>query len=196
MINVHEIIIVEGKYDKNKLKQFITGTIIETGGFRIFNDKAKQSMIRKLGQKNGVIVLTDSDSAGFVIRNFLKSILPSEKIKHAYIPEILGKEKRKEKASKEGLLGVEGVEVEIIKKALDMLITENKSSCNSLKVTKSVFFADGFTGRENSSIKRNALIEKLKLPKYITTNALLEYINIVLDFETYKLYLDEINSKL
>ncbi|MFI3226407.1 MAG: DUF4093 domain-containing protein [Clostridia bacterium] len=195
MLKIKEIIIVEGKYDKNKLKQFIDGVIIETNGFRIFKDKAKQKMIRDLGQKNGVIVLTDSDSAGFVIRNFLKSILPQDKIKNVYIPEILGKEKRKESASKEGLLGVEGMEVEILKKALNQMVYSENTSLNSKKITKADLFVDGLSG-DGSSIKRGNLIEKLGLPKYITPKALLEYLNLTMDFNSYKVLISQINSEL
>lgn len=194
MININEIIIVEGKYDKIKLKQFINATIIETNGFRIFNDKNKQNMIRKMGIKNGVIVLTDSDSAGFVIRNFLKSILPSDKIKHAYIPEILGKEKRKETTSKEGLLGVEGIEDKIIKNALEKLQLTEQTVNNGSKITKADFFVDGFSGGENSSKKREILLKKLNLPKYITSNALIEYINTVFDICEYKKMVLEVNE--
>lgn len=195
MLKVKEIIIVEGKYDKNKLKQFIDGVIIETNGFRIFQDKAKQKMIRDLGQKNGVIVLTDSDSAGFMIRNFLKSILPKDKIKNAYIPEILGKEKRKKNASKEGLLGVEGMEVEILEKALNKLVSCEELDLNVKKVTKADLFVDGLSG-DGSSIKRAKLIEILGLPKYITPKALLEYINLTVDFDGYRALLERINRQL
>lgn len=191
MLKISEIIIVEGKYDKNKLKQFIDGVIIETNGFRIFNDKPKQKMIRELGTKNSVIVLTDSDSAGFVIRNFLKSILPVEKIKNAYIPEILGKEKRKDNASKEGLLGVEGMEEEVIKTALKYLISYENMGLNEKKITKTDFFIDGLSGSGSTEI-RLKLIQKLGLPKYITSKALLEFLNSTMDFATYKSLVNEI----
>ena len=118
MIKVKEAIIVEGKYDKIKLSSIIDGLIITTNGFGIFNDKERQYLIRELAKKRGIIVLTDSDSAGFVIRNFLKGSVPKEQIKHAYIPDIFGKEKRKDKRSKEGKLGVEGVSKELILEAL------------------------------------------------------------------------------
>lgn len=185
MIKINEIIIVEGKYDKIKLSRFIKGIIIETNGFRIFNDKNKQQMIRNLAKKRGIIVLTDSDSGGFVIRNFLKSILPNCEIKQAYIPEILGKEKRKESVSKQGLLGVEGIEDEIIKKALSKHTTEVHDK-NEKVVTKVDFFVDGLSGGENSQKRRDFLINYLKLPKYITTNALLDYVNVVMSFDEYK----------
>lgn len=195
MLKIEEIIIVEGKYDRNKLKQFVDATIFETNGFRIFKDKKKQEMIRNLGRKNGVIILTDSDSAGFVIRNFLKSILPADKIKNAYIPEILGKEKRKDEYSKEGLLGVEGVEVEIIKNALNKLDLVENTDNNAKKITKTDFFIDGISG-EGSSVLRLKLIEKLGIPKYITPKALLEYLNASVGFEGYKQLLQELKNDL
>ncbi|MFI3114995.1 MAG: DUF4093 domain-containing protein [Clostridia bacterium] len=194
MLKINEIIIVEGKYDKNKLKQFIDGVIIETNGFRIFRDKQKQKMIRDLGMKNGVIILTDSDSAGFVIRNFLQSILPKEKIKNVYIPEILGKEKRKNLPSKENLLGVEGMEVKILENILNSLNNTDKMQENIRKVLKSDFFQDGLTG-DGSSKKREKLIAKLGVPKHITVKALLEYINATMNYDEYKTIICEITEK-
>lgn len=194
MLKINEIIIVEGKYDKNKLKQFIDGVIIETNGFRIFRDKQKQKMIRDLGMKNGVIILTDSDSAGFVIRNFLQSILPKEKIKNVYIPEILGKEKRKNLPSKENLLGVEGMEVKILENVLNSLNNTDKTQENIRKVLKSDFFQDGLTG-DGSSKKREKLIAKLGVPKHITVKALLEYINATMNYDEYKTIICEITEK-
>lgn len=193
MINISEIIIVEGKHDKVKLANFIDGTIIETGGFRIFKDKQKQKMIRDLGNKNGVIILTDSDSAGFVIRNFLKGIMPENKIKNAYIPEVLGKEKRKDTMSKEGLIGVEGMSEKIILDALAENISEKKRE-NFL--TKLDFFEDGLSGGKDSEALRTCLLERLNLPKYLSANALLEYINCSLDYETYKSHVFEIKKAL
>lgn len=191
MIKVKEILIVEGKHDRVKLASFTEATIIETNGFRIFNDKNKQKMIIKLASKVGVIIITDSDSAGFVIRSFLKSILPKDVIiKNAYIPQIKGKEKRKDSVSKEGLLGVEGLSEEVIKKALADLITVDNQS--GTKITKVDFFRDGLTGGENSAQKRGQLIDKLKLPSYITTNALLEYINIAVGQEKYQELINEL----
>lgn len=193
MINISEIIIVEGKHDKVKLSNFIDGTIIETGGFRIFKDKPKQKMIRDLGNKNGVIILTDSDSAGFVIRNFLKTILPENKIKNAYIPEVFGKEKRKDTVSKEGLVGVEGMTKQIILDALSSDISNEKRE-NFL--TKLDFYEDGLSGGHDSEALRQQLLTKLGLPKFLSANALLEYINCSLDFETYKSYIFDIKKGL
>lgn len=193
MIKISQIIIVEGKHDKVKLSNFIDGTIIETAGFRIFKDKPKQKMIRDLGNKNGVIILTDSDSAGFVIRNFLKTILPENKIKNAYIPEILGKEKRKETTSKEGLLGVEGMSEQVI---LDALALELSAQKRENFLTKLDFFEDGLSGGTNSEALRQRLLARLGLPKYLSSNALLEYINCSLDLETYKSHIFEIKKSL
>ena len=118
MLTVKEAIIVEGRYDKIKLSGIVNAPIIETGGFRVFSDKEKQSLIRQIAAKRGILVLTDSDGAGFVIRNFLRGVVPAEQIKHCYIPQIDGKEKRKPHRSKEGLLGVEGVTDEVIIRAI------------------------------------------------------------------------------
>lgn len=191
MIKVDEIIIVEGKHDKIKLSSFINGTIIETNGFRIFSDKKKQGMIRKLATTRGIIILTDSDSAGFVIRSFLKSILPQNTvIKNAYIPQILGKEKRKDTHSKEGFLGVEGIDIQSLKEILQSSVT---NICSDLQqITKTDFFIDGLTGAENSALRRQKIIKKLDLPSYITTNALLEYINIAVGKEKYNQIINEI----
>lgn len=192
MIKIKEIIIVEGKHDKIKLKQFLDANIIETNGFRIFSDKNKQKMIVNLAKKQGIIILTDSDSAGFVIRSFLKSILPKDVvIKNAYIPQILGKEKRKSQASKEGFLGVEGLVEDEIKKALENVMTLSDKKVEI--ITKSDFFIAGLTGNENSSQKREKLLKKLDLPLCMSTNALLEYVNIALSIEEFANLLQEID---
>ncbi len=185
MIKIKEIIIVEGKYDKQKLKKIVDGTIIETNGFRIFSDKQKQKLIINLAKKQGILILTDSDSAGFVIRSFLKSILPNNVIiKNVYAPQILGKEKRKNTASKEGFLGIEGIDEEILRKSLSNFI--NYDEKEGKKVTKTDFFIDGLTGRENSSELRLKMIKKFGLPEYMTTNALLEYVNVAMKYDEYK----------
>lgn len=190
MITIKEAIIVEGKYDKMRLKSVVNATIIETNGFRIFKDKEKVSLIKQLAQRNGIIVLTDSDSAGFVIRNHLKNIVPKEQIKHAYIPQIKGKEKRKATPSKEGTLGVEGIdEQELLKVLKNAGVTyqsqeqqaQEYSLQEKIKITKVDLFKLGLTGRENSHILRCSLLKKLNLPQYITTNALLDVLNSLMD---------------
>lgn len=178
MISIKEAIIVEGKYDKMRLKSAVDATIIETNGFRIFKDKEKVNLIKQLAQKQGIIILTDSDSAGFLIRNHLRGIVPQEQIKNAYIPQIKGKEKRKDHPSKEGTLGVEGVDEDIILKAL-----QNAGAvCNKEKqelITKTDLFNLGLTGGEKSSILRTALLKELKLPRYMSVKAMLEVLNTV-----------------
>lgn len=178
MISIKEAIIVEGKYDKMRLKSTVDATIIETNGFRIFKDKEKVNLIKQLAQKQGIIILTDSDSAGFLIRNHLRGIVPQEQIKNAYIPQIKGKEKRKDHPSKEGTLGVEGVDEDIILKAL-----QNAGAvCNKEKqelITKTDLFNLGLTGGEKSSILRTALLKELKLPRYMSVKAMLEVLNTV-----------------
>ena len=153
MIAVKEVIIVEGRYDKNTLSQIVDATIIETDGFRIFKDKDKQEMLRSLARRRGIIIFTDSDGAGFVIRNFLKGIVEPGYIKNAYIPDIEGKEKRKRAPSKEGKLGVEGMKTEIIMSALQksgVFCSENEKQ-EGREITRTDFFEDGISGRENSS---------------------------------------------
>ena len=164
MISIKEAIIVEGKYDKMRLKSAVDATIIETNGFRIFKDKEKVNLIKQLAQKQGIIILTDSDSAGFLIRNHLRGIVPQEQIKNAYIPQIKGKEKRKDHPSKEGTLGVEGVDEDIILKAL-----QNAGAVcgkeNQELITKTDLYNLGLTGGEKSKILRTALLKQLKLPQ-------------------------------
>lgn len=190
MITIKEAIIVEGKYDKMRLRSVVNATIIETNGFRIFKDKEKVNLIKQLAEKNGVIVLTDSDGAGFVIRNHLKNIVPKQQIKHAYIPQIKGKEKRKAAPSKEGTLGVEGIDEQELLKALknagvtyqseEEQLQEYKVK-DKIKITKVDLFKLGLTGRENSHVLRCELLKRLNLPQYITTNALLDVLNSLMD---------------
>lgn len=187
MIKLNQAIIVEGKYDKIKLSSFIDALIIETGGFRIFKDKEKRALLNILAEKQGLIIMTDSDSAGFLIRNHIKNIVKSKNIINVYVPEILGKEKRKKSFSKEGLLGVEGMEEDIILKALEKYnVSGEKTSSKKDIVTKADLFSDGLCGNENSSIKRNLLYEKLSIPKYISTNSFLDIINSTMTKNEYK----------
>lgn len=192
MITIKEAIIVEGKYDKMRLKSVVNATIIETNGFRIFKDKEKVNLIKRLAEKQGIIVLTDSDGAGFVIRNHLKNIVPKEQIKHAYIPQIKGKEKRKAQPSKEGTLGVEGIdEQQLIISLKNAGVTYN-SSVKKNSITKTELFKLGLTGRENSQKLRCALLKKLNLPQYITTNALLDVLNSLMDLNQLSKIINEI----
>ena len=180
MLKIKEAIIVEGKYDKQRLSEFIDAPIITTSGFRVFKDKEKQSLIRKLAEERGLLILTDSDGAGLVIRNFLKGIVPADKIKNCYIPQIEGKEKRKTAPSKEGFLGVEGLSADIIKTALlssGVDVGEERAECKSYGITKSDLYEMGLSGRENSAVLRKKLMEELGLPTYLSANAFLEVIN-------------------
>ena len=188
MISVKEAIIVEGRYDKIKLSGIVDAPIIETNGFRVFSDKEKQALIRDIAAKRGILVLTDSDGAGFVIRNFLRGAVPKEQIKHCYIPQIEGKERRKPQKSKEGLLGVEGVTDEIIidairKSGATILGEEQKQR---QEITKADLFELGLTGGENSAQKRQALLKKLNMPTYLSTNALLTALNCLYSLEEIK----------
>ncbi|MCD8355820.1 MAG: DUF4093 domain-containing protein [Clostridia bacterium] len=174
MIHIKEAIIVEGRYDVNKIKQLVDTVVIETGGFAIFNNKEKLALIRRIASERGILVLTDSDGAGFVIRNYLRGAIPKEQIRHAYIPQIAGKEKRKAKGSKEGTLGVEGVPNDVILDALQNAGIECLPEDHSRpKITKADFFAWGLTGVPGSNEKRKRLLKVLDLPSHMTANALL-----------------------
>jgi len=186
MIKVNEVIVVEGKYDKNTLSQIIEGTIIETEGFGIFSDKEKLNLLRRLAEKRGLVVFTDSDGAGFVIRNYLKGSIDSKLIKHAYIPDVEGKEKRKSSPSKEGKLGVEGMSKEVIISALikaGVNIENTEDSKMSEPITKTDLYELGLSGGKGSAEKRKLLVKKLELPEKISPNALLDVLNVILTRE-------------
>lgn len=186
MRKIKEVIVVEGRYDKNTLSQIVDATVITLGGFSVFNDKEKLAFLRKLAEKQGLIVLTDSDGAGFVIRNYLKGALPKDLVKQAYIPDIHGKERRKRKAGKEGKLGVEGMPPEVLLAALERAgatfedgAGENPAAKDP--ITKADLFALGLTGGEGSAQKRQALLKKLDLPEHLNANAMLEALNLLYD---------------
>lgn len=195
MLSLKEAIIVEGRYDKIKLKSIVDTPVIETGGFRVFKDKEKQSLIRKIAEKRGILVLTDSDSGGFVIRNFLRGTVPENKIKHAYIPQLEGKEKRKAESSKEGFLGVEGVTDELIINAIrksGATVLGETTDLKSGEITKTDLYTLGLTGRENSAKLRTTLLKELNLPTYLTTNAMLSAINCLYSLKELKSFIDKI----
>ncbi len=200
MIKINQAVIVEGKYDKIKLSSILDAVIIETDGFGIFKDKEKQKFIRMIARKKGIIVLTDSDSGGFVIRSFLSGIVDSDKITHVYIPDIFGKEKRKAAPSKEGKLGVEGIDKEIILEAFRKagITSENVTAESNGKpeVTKTDLFEDGICGKENSSEKRKQLLKKLALPERMSANAMLKVINSYLTYDDYKNAIKEIEKQI
>ena len=181
---VREVIIVEGRYDKNAVLQAVDATVFETSGFGIFKDRDKLRLFSALAAKRGLIVLTDSDSAGFLIRNRIKGLSPSENIKHAYIPDIPGKERRKRVQSKEGKLGVEGMSPEIIldalKRAGATFENSDAEKNHGEKVTKTDFYNLGLTGTPDSSKNRSIVISHLGLPALITTNGLIDAVNVLL----------------
>ena len=182
MIRIDKTIIVEGAYDKIKLSGVVDAHIIATGGFRIFKDKEMKDLICRLAKETGIIILTDSDRAGFVIRNHIKSFCKEGEILNVYIPDIKGKEKRKATPSKEGLLGVEGIDLSL----LESLLAEADGSKEKEEVSYSEFYNDGFCGGANSREKRNILCEKLGLPKRLSAKELLKVINRLYTKEQYE----------
>ena len=182
MHKISEVIVVEGRYDKNTLSQIVDAVIIETSGFGVFNNKEKQQLLRTLAEKRGMIVLTDSDGAGFVIRNFIKGCVDPKYLKHAYIPDIYGKERRKAKASKDGKLGVEGMRPEVL---LDALIAasatvDGVAEDRKATITTADMYATGYTGKPDSAKKRAELLKILGLPGKLTGNALLDVLNVLM----------------
>lgn len=177
MIRVKETIIVEGEHDKKKLLSFLDADVIVTGGFQIFKDKEMKELIKNIAQKKGAIILTDSDRAGFIIRNHIKNIAPN--VIHAYIPEIKGKERRKKEPGKEGLLGVEGIEKEIIVNSLikSGATIEGEKKEVKRKYTKLDLYNLGLVGKEDSRIKRREFLLKNNLPQKLSANMMLEVIN-------------------
>ncbi len=175
MIRIKEAIVVEGKYDKIKLSQIVDTVIIAVNGFNIFKDSGKQKLIRKLAESRGIIILADSDRAGFLIRNFICGITDNKNIKHAYIPQIEGVEKRKETASKDGFLGVEGIDDDIIEQAIKKAATELKEK--NIHITKADFVHLGLAGRPDSKTKREKILDILGLPTGISANSLIDILN-------------------
>lgn len=200
MIKIKEAVIVEGKYDKIKLSSLIDGLIIETGGFRIFSDKEKMALLRKLADTRGLLILTDSDSAGFLIRNHIQGCIPKDKIKHAYIPDLFGKEKRKVHPSKEGKLGVEGIDPQILLNAIRRAgaTAEEKGDMpiNRREITKLDLYEDGFSGKPESGRKRQMLLQELGLPARLTAKALAPVLNSIMEFDEYQKIVEKINGNL
>ena len=181
MLRCKQAIVVEGRYDKNTLRQLVDAPVFETAGFGIFQDAERLALLRTAARTRGLIVLTDSDGAGFVIRNYLKSALSGENLLHAYIPELPGKEKRKTAPGRDGLLGVEGMTPEVILAALRRAGAEldgEAQTPNAEPITKIDLYALGFSGRSNSAERRAALLQELNLPHYLSANALLETLNL------------------
>ncbi len=197
MIKIKEAVIVEGKYDKIKLSSVIDGLIIETNGFQIFSDKKQMELIRRLADSRGLLILTDSDGAGFMIRNYLAGSIPPEKIRHAYIPDILGKERRKDRPSKEGKLGVEGVPVKIILDALKRagVVCGSDGSPAGRKITKTDLYLAGLSGGDNSAQKRQVLLRELSLPEHLPVNSLVGVLNSIMSYDEFQKLLDKIFEK-
>ena len=182
MIKIKQAIVVEGRYDKNTLSQIVDAPIIETNGFGIMKDKANLAFLRRVAEKRGLIVFTDSDGAGFVIRNFLKSAIDPAYLLHAYIPDIYGKEKRKSAPGKEGKLGVEGMTRQIILDALRRCgasFEDEAASAFSGSITKQDLMELGLSGGKDSSLLRIKLLKKLDLPEHMSANALLQALNLL-----------------
>ena len=196
MRKIKEVIVVEGRYDKNTLAQVVDATVVTLGGFAVFNDKEKVAFLRRLAAERGLIVLTDSDGAGFVIRNYLKGALPKEQVKQAYIPDIHGKEKRKRAPGKEGKLGVEGMRPEVLERSLRAagatILGETASEESARHITKQDLYADGFSGRPDSGMRRAALLKRLELPEHLTAKALPQVLDSLLTYEEYRTIVDEL----
>ncbi len=187
MIKIREAIVVEGRYDKNTLSQIVDAPILETFGFGIMKDKLRLDLLRKVAAARGLIIFTDSDGAGFVIRNYLKSTIPPERLKQAYIPDIYGKERRKTAPGKEGKLGVEGMSPEIILQALrnaGATIEGETAIRTTGNITKQDMMELGLSGCADSAAKRAALQKKLNLPFHMSSNALLQAMNLLIDLDT------------
>ena len=184
MRKIREVIVVEGRYDKNALAQVVDATVITLGGFAVFNDQEKLAFLRRLAAERGLIILTDSDGAGFVIRNYLKGALPKDQVKQAYIPDVRGKERRKRHAGKEGKLGVEGMRPEVLLEALrragaTFLDEAEEPAPAKEPFTKADLFVWGLTGGADSAARRQALLKRLDLPEHLTANGLLEALNLL-----------------
>ena len=188
MVKIREAIVVEGRYDKNTLSQIVDAPILETAGFGIFKDKKQMALLRQVAEKRGLIVFTDSDGAGFVIRNHIKSAIPGKYLKHAYTPDILGKERRKAAPGKEGKLGVEGMTREVILEALRKAgaTIEGEDAAPANQITKQDLMELGLSGGADASARRLALLKKLNLPEHMSANAMLQALNLLYSLEELK----------
>ena len=185
---VRQVIVVEGRYDKDTLLQVVDAAVITTGGFSVFNDREKLAFLRRLAEQRGLILLTDSDGAGFVIRNYLKGSLPKDRIKQAYIPDIAGKERRKKTPGKEGKLGVEGMRPDMLLETLRRAGATFEGETNQPfqpVITKVDLLDKGLIG-PNSAAKRDELLKRLSLPAHLTPNAMLEALNLLLTSEEWE----------
>lgn len=196
MLHIKETIVVEGKYDREILRRICDAPIICTGGFDLYKNKATIAAIRKMAEKTGIIVLTDSDSAGFRIRSYIGQCVGGRgTVRHAYIPTVKGKEHRKERAGREGLLGVEGMDEETLCEILKCA-AEVTDAPPSAHLTKADFYADGLTGRPDSALRRRMLAQRLGLPLRISANAMLEIINRAYGGDEYRKALNFVNINI
>ena len=180
MLKIKEAIVVEGRYDKNALSQVVDAVILETSGFGVFQDSERLKLLRRLARERGLIVLTDSDGAGFVIRNYLKGAIPPDQVKHAYIPDVYGKERRKRAPGKEGKLGVEGLRPDVLRQALlqaGATVEGEEAAAPRGELTAADLFALGLTGTPDASARRAALLRRLDLPSHLSSKALLIVLN-------------------
>lgn len=194
MRRVREVIVVEGRYDKNAVRQVVEATVVETRGFGVFNDRERLALLRRLAEERGLILLTDSDGAGFVIRNFLKGAIPRERLKQAYIPDVPGKERRKAVPGREGKLGVEGMSPAVLLEALrraGATFEDEPPPERREDLTKADLFALGLAGGEGSAERRRLLLKRLDLPEHLTANGMLEALNLLFDREALEALLAE-----
>ena len=185
MVKIKEAIVVEGRYDKNTLSQILDAPILETSGFGIFKDKQQMALLRRIAETRGLVVFTDSDGAGFVIRNHIKSAIPGKYLKHAYIPDIYGKEKRKTAPGKEGKLGVEGMTRDVILESLRRAgaTIEGEEILPVRQITKQDLMELGLSGGPDAASKRLKLLKELKLPERMSPNAMLQALNLLYTLE-------------
>lgn len=193
MLHIEQAVIVEGKYDKIKLSSILDAVIITTNGFSVMKNKEKLEIIRFYAQNKGIIILTDSDSAGFKIRNYLKGAIKNGKIINVYVPDIFGKEKRKAAPSKEGKLGVEGIDKEIILDAFKKagVISYDKDADND-PITRIDLYECGLSGGENSSEKRKVILQQLGMPQLLTTTGMLEILNTMMSRSEFYDFIDKL----
>ena len=196
MVKIREAIVVEGRYDKNTLAQIVDAPIFETNGFGIFKDKAQLALLRRVAEVRGLIVFTDSDGAGFVIRNHLKSTIPGKYLKHAYIPDIPGKERRKSAPGKEGKLGVEGMTPAVILEALKRAgaTMDGEETAPHRAITKQDLMELGLSGGANAAQLRKKLLKKLDLPEHMSANAMLQALNLLYDRDELSAMVDSLEN--
>ena len=199
MIRVREAIVVEGRYDKAALSSSVDAVILETSGFGVFSDREKLALLRRLAEKRGLVILTDSDGGGFLIRNFLRGAIDPKCVKHAYIPDVYGKERRKRRPGKEGKLGVEGMSaqtlLDCLRRAGATIEGEDAPAAGETPMTKAELYTLGLTGRPDSSARRGLVKKALDLPENLTTNALLDVLNVLITREELRALVDGLSSR-